>query len=209
MDDPDDDVGERARRTRFEATYRAHVRAIVAFAVRRTAQPADAADVVAETFLVAWRRLDDVPQGDTGRLWLYGVARGVMANQRRGIRRRARLGARLAGAVAAHLVVHDHAEVTGTVAVVREALATLPAADREVLQLVAWEGLTAAQIGQLLGIPAATVRSRLHRARGRLRAAVRELATHGDHPPPAERQRRAGHERVDERALAWDTEGQP
>ena len=62
-------------RSRFEALYATEGRRVLAYALRRTAQPADAADVLAEVFLVAWRRLDDVPAGAEARLWLYGVAR--------------------------------------------------------------------------------------------------------------------------------------
>ena len=63
-----------AGRAQFEALYAAEGRRVLAYALRRTAQPADAADVLAEVFLVAWRRLDDVPAGAEARLWLYGVA---------------------------------------------------------------------------------------------------------------------------------------
>jgi RNA polymerase sigma-70 factor (ECF subfamily) len=185
----------RAMRDRFEALFAECGREVLAFAVRRTDQPADAADVVAETFLVAWRRLDVVPPGDEARLWLYGVARQVMANTRRGERRRARLGERLATAVGEH-VVADHAEVVGTVTAVRAALADLPTDDRELLQLTVWEGLTSAQAAVVLGIPAGTVRSRLHTLRGRLRTAI-------------EHNRPTGHEAVDERVLVRDREDRP
>lgn len=185
----------RATKVRFEALFAEHGREVLAFAVRRTDQPADAADVVAETFLVAWRRLDVVPPGDEARLWLYGVARQVMLNTRRSQRRRTRLGERLAAAVGEH-VVADHAEVVGTVTAVRAALASLPVTDRELLQLTVWEGLTSAEVAVVLGIPAGTVRSRLHAARRRLRAAV-------------EHNRPTGHEAGDERVLVRDHEDHP
>ena len=66
---------------------------------RRTSGAHDAGDVLADTMLVAWRRLDEVPGGDTTRLWLYGVARKVLANRRRGDGRRDRLVERLAAQV--------------------------------------------------------------------------------------------------------------
>jgi RNA polymerase sigma-70 factor (ECF subfamily) len=159
-----------ARRARFEELYGAHVRPLLGFALRRTGQPADAADVVADTFLVAWRRLDDVPDRDA-RLWLYGVAHRVLANHGRGRRRRDRLGGRLAAVVAEH-VVADPAEAVGVEAVVREAMDRLPADDQDVLRLAAWEGLGGAEIAVVLGVPAGTVRSRLRRARGRMRDAL-------------------------------------
>lgn len=181
---------ERDDRRRFEALYAAHGRRILAYAARRTAQPSDAADVVAEVFLVAWRRLDAVPPGDEAGLWLYGVARRVLANHRRSERRRDRLGARLAGALAEHLVP-DPAEAGGTVDQVRAALALLPEPDREVIQLTVWEGLAAPQVAVVLGIPPATVRTRLHRARRRLRGLL--AGTDGDDLPAGGRTARGEH----------------
>jgi RNA polymerase sigma-70 factor, ECF subfamily len=83
------------RRHRFEAIYAAGFGPILGYVLRRTDNGEDAADVVAETFLTAWRRLDDVPPGDRAMLWLYGVARRVLANHRRGERRRSDLSDRL------------------------------------------------------------------------------------------------------------------
>src|SRR5256714_3503213 len=79
---------------RFRSLYEANYHLILGYALRR-ADAADAADVVAETFTTAWRRLRDVPDGEEARLWLYGVARRVLANQRRAERRRLRLAGRL------------------------------------------------------------------------------------------------------------------
>src|SRR5262249_27147731 len=81
--------------TRLTRLYADHGRDVLAYALRRSASPEDAADAVAETFLVAWRRLADLPVGDEAPLWLYGVARRVLANQRRGERRRVRLAEQL------------------------------------------------------------------------------------------------------------------
>ena len=80
---------------RFGRLYGEHGRALLAYALRRTSDAQDAADLVADVFLVAWRRLDDVPPGEGGRLWLYGVARHALANQQRSERRRVRLAERL------------------------------------------------------------------------------------------------------------------
>lgn len=84
-----------ARQVRFEAVYAANHMAILGYALRRTASPDDAADILAETFLTAWRRLDELPSGDEARLWLYGVARRILANFYRGERRRSALADRL------------------------------------------------------------------------------------------------------------------
>src|SRR3954462_10268396 len=84
-----------AAQGRFAALYSQHARDVLAYAVRRTPSAEDAADVVAETFLVAWRRGAQVPDGEAARLWLYGVARRTLADQRRGEQRRTRLAARM------------------------------------------------------------------------------------------------------------------
>ena len=149
---------------------------LLAYALRRVAQPADAADVVAETFVVAWRRLDDVPAGAAARLWLFGVARRVLANQRRGQVRRLALADHLRAHLSAGAVDpwDDVVDATG----VGAALASLSDDDRELLQLTSWEGLTPGEVATVLGIPPPTARTRLHRARNRLRNAL-EGAGHG------------------------------
>lgn len=161
---------------RFRSLYAEHFRALLGFALRRATCPEDAADVVADTFLVAWRRLDRVPDGDEARLWLYGVCRRVLANADRSAVRRTRLGARLRTELAERAVPDPAEDVALTVSV-REALARLRPADRELLQLAGWEGLEARELAVVLRIPARTARTRLSRARARLRA---ELS--GDDP---------------------------
>ncbi len=153
---------------RFRALFDSEARAVLGYALRRVGQPDDAADVVAETFAVAWRRIGDVPAGDA-RPWLLGVARRVLANQRRGTRRRAALDERLRGELRAVMPAPQPDDVADSV---RRAIATLPEQDREVLLLAGWEGLTPAEIARVCEVPDATARTRLHRARGRLRAAL-------------------------------------
>ncbi len=152
---------------RFRAIFTANARPLLAYALRRTTSPADAADVVAESMLVAWRRIDDVPAGDETRLWLYGVARRVIANGRRGEQRRERLAERLAQFV--ECAVADAIEPVVTNDAIHQALASLQASDAEIIRLVAWEGLSPAEVAIVLDMPAATVRTRLHRARLKLR----------------------------------------
>src|ERR1700710_246598 len=89
-------LGRELSQIRFGRLYRDQGRAILAYALRRVEDPEDAGDVVAKTFLVAWRRLDEVPADARARLWLFGVARRVIANRHRAERRRTRLGERLA-----------------------------------------------------------------------------------------------------------------
>jgi RNA polymerase sigma factor (sigma-70 family) len=159
----------------FRDLYATHGRAILAYAVRRVRDPQDAADVVAETFLVAWRRLTDVPVGDEARLWLYGVARRILANQARSERRRERLAERLRQELPA-AVAAVSAPTAGAESAVLTALAELDQADREILLLAGWERLDAAGIAAVLGITGVAARARLHRARRRLRARLAEDA---------------------------------
>lgn len=151
---------------RISDLYRDHARDILGYALRRTRNPEDAADVVAETFLIAWRRLAEVPPGGEARLWLYGTARHVLANQDRGTRRRDRLTERLRDDLRQQLPVQRGQEGSALL----EALARLGEADRELLMLIGWEELTPGKAARALGISPLAARTRLHRARRRLRA---------------------------------------
>jgi RNA polymerase sigma-70 factor (ECF subfamily) len=157
------------RRRRFEDIYTANCTPILGYALRRTGSGEDAADIVAETFLTAWRRLDDVPPGDEARLWLYGVARRMLANYHRGERRKTELAERLSRDLA---LVHTDPEYTGRLALVAAAFRGLPESDRELLALVGWEGLDHGEIAVVLGCSRNAVRVRLHRARARFAKAV-------------------------------------
>lgn len=181
--------------SRFDALYDAHFRDLVGFALRRVQRPEDAADIVAETFLVAWRRRADVPPGHEARLWLFGVCRRVLANHERGGVRRARLGSRLRATLVDHRTPDPAAGVTDAL-LVHDALSRLSPADRELLQLVAWEGLEPREAATVLGLPARTVRTRLSRARARLRDELdgERAELFGDDPA------RSGHESDDEEA---------
>ena len=165
----------RGRRVRFEAVYAANYESILAYARRRTHSCDDAADVVAETFLTAWRRLDQVPDNAGARLWLYGVARNILANHRRGQRRYLRLGARLrTEAVTAESIADAAAD--DRAGMIAAAFNRLRPNDQEILALVAVDGLTPNEIAQVLQCGATTVRVRLHRARTRF---ARELKSDG------------------------------
>jgi RNA polymerase sigma factor (sigma-70 family) len=160
----------------FRALYAEHGRAILAYAVRRVRDPQDAADAVADTFLVAWRRLDDIPHGAEGRLWLYGVARRMLANQARSDRRRERLAERLRHELPA-AVAAVAPPVTGAESALLDALRELDDGDREILLLAGWELLRTAEIATVLGISGVAARARLHRARRRLRARLNHVPT--------------------------------
>jgi len=168
-------AGAEERQARFEAVYAAYHTPVLGYALRRTASPDDAADVIAETFLTAWRRLDEMPAGPQARLWLYGVARRVLANHHRGERRRSALAERLRGELAAAYLAPEYSGELGRIAT---AFGRLPERERELLALNAWEGLDYGQIAVVLGCSRNAVRVRLHRARGRFAA---ELAASRDH----------------------------
>jgi RNA polymerase sigma factor (sigma-70 family) len=173
------------RRDRFRLIYDANYASLLGYALRRGRTVEDAADIVAETFLVAWRRLDDIPAGEEARPWLYGVARRVLANQRRGERRRERLEVRLLleprGWASA-----PGAESAVDLDTVARAFAKLPEGDREILELVAWEGLAPRELAIVLGCPLVTARVRLHRARKRF-AQELSYAEERLRPPQARR----------------------
>ena len=154
---------------RFEQVYAVHRAAILGYALRRTGSADDAADVIAETFLTAWRRIDDMPTGEATRPWLYGVARRVLANQRRGEQRRTALGERLRSELAAEPCDREPPRGLEGVAAAFRGLAD---SDREILTLAGWEGLDPGQIAIVLGCSRNAARIRLHRARRRFAGAL-------------------------------------
>lgn len=158
----------------FEALYTDMFPHLLGYALRRCDGPEDAADLVAETFAITWRRMDSVPTGADARLWLYGVARNVLANQRRGTLRRRGLSVALAAEVADFY--EPSAEDSAELGTINKIFRELPESDRELLSLVAWEGLDAGQLATVLGCSRNAVRIRLHRARRRL---ARSLAAAG------------------------------
>ncbi len=174
-------------RERFEHVYRAHARPVLGYALRRTDDAQDAADVVAETFLVALRRLEDVPAEPLTGPWLYGVARRVIANQRRGRRRRSHLGDRLRDQLVA-AGVPDPAETAIARADLERLLSGLSSTEREVLELSAWEGLEPREIAEVLGISEGATRVRLSRARSAARNA-QQAAGHLRSNPSTEESR--------------------
>ena len=159
-----------SKRERYELLYRELYGPIAGYVLRRVGDPEDAAEAISETFLTLWRRLDTCPSDGQVRPWLFGVARKVLANQRRGEHRRSALAERL-------VAEHDPARFAPVFAPapddrVARAFATLGESDREVLALLAWEGLTREELSVALGASRAVVRLRLHRARRRFEAAL-------------------------------------
>lgn len=160
------------RRDALRRLYERHQATVLAYLLRR-AQPEEAEDLVAETFLVAWRRLDDLPAHEAG--WLCGIARNLLLNERRARRRRDDL-VRRAGSLA-----HPSPETPEEIVLARdpdvaEALARLSASDREALTLAVWDGLSGAEAAAALGCTRAVYNVRLLRARRRFGKLVRALS---------------------------------
>jgi RNA polymerase sigma-70 factor, ECF subfamily len=147
---------------RLAALWNAHHAEVLAYAQRR-ATPDVAADVATAAFSVLWRRIDEPP--DDPLPWLYGVARRELSNQRRSARRRQALLARLSLRHALPPGPTDPADHAVEGAAARAALARLRPDDREVLMLVAWEGLSPERAAAALGVSTPAFAVRLHRAR--------------------------------------------
>lgn len=160
---------------RVETVLRENAADLLAYLERRVEPREDAADLLAETMIVAWRRVADIPADDEdARRWLFGVARATLLNADRGTRRRMRLVNRL------------RAQITGGAsppadegAEVRDAIARLEPDLAELVRLVHWDGFTLADAAGVVGIPASTARGRYQRAKEQLRAALGAEATAG------------------------------
>jgi RNA polymerase sigma-70 factor (ECF subfamily) len=159
-----------ARADTFHLVYHTHYGAIAAY-VRRRVHTSEAEDVIAETFLVAWRRLEDIPAGEMALAWLYGVARRVISDRQRSIRRRERLLARLLSFGQKVEELDESASMVEHSAV-QSALAQLRPADQELLRLAEWEELTTAELAGVLRCSKNAVAIRLHRAHRRFAHAL-------------------------------------
>lgn len=152
----------------FEALYRDCYQAIFAYVARRIEGDTEAvADLTAEVFVVALRRRDAIPPPPEDRLWLYGVARRMVLDHQRRHRRQVRMRSQLRAQAA--LSEGDTGQGELTRLRVRQAIQQLKPAHREVVQLVAWDGLSHAEAGHVLGCSANAVALRLHQAKARLR----------------------------------------
>jgi RNA polymerase sigma factor (sigma-70 family) len=150
---------------RFDPLFQDHYQAVSRYCVRRVGT-SDAEDATADVFAVAWRRLDDMPEGEPTRAWLFGVAYRVIGNQYRTRQRRHRLATRLQAQGAGRIPDETDPEIE----ILYQAFDSLSDGDQELLSLSSWEGLTRSEIAQVLGIKENAVDQRLHRARSRLRA---------------------------------------
>jgi RNA polymerase sigma-70 factor (ECF subfamily) len=150
-------------RLAFEKLFRDTRTDLLAYILRRSPTAEDAADVLAETYLVAWRKLDAIPKGDGARLWLFGVARNPLLKGAAGLGARRSLTERLAAEVRAGQAPRPVDDERS--AALGAALASLSERDREIILLTAWEDLSPKQIAVVLDKPVNVVRVRLHRAR--------------------------------------------
>lgn len=167
---------------RFDELYAQHFREVLAYCLRR-GQVDDAYDAANEVFAIAWRRIADVPRGDSARPWLFVVAKRVLYRRRRGSRRFHRLVERMgslkqSGGLDPATVVVQRAEYDAVV----EAASHLSTQDREVLNLAAWEGLPHREIAEVLGCSIDAVDQRLHRAKQRLAKQYAALGFDRDRP---------------------------
>jgi RNA polymerase sigma factor (sigma-70 family) len=151
--------------SRFRRLYNDSYAALFAYALRRCREASDAHDVVADTFLVLWRRLADAPPDSELQLWLYGIARRVLSNRQRTIVRSDRLIARLGQITREETDTEALIEQRAAATAVMRSLARLREDEREILLLSSWERLSTAEIAAVLDCSANAAAIRLHRAR--------------------------------------------
>jgi RNA polymerase sigma factor (sigma-70 family) len=170
--------------SRFTTLFRHHYDEVLGYCVRRT-EYADAQDCASEVFVVAWRRIDEL-NWDTARPWLYGIARGVLANRKRSSDRRIRLTKKVSG------LAQGTAEDPDVVvlraerdAEVMDALSKLKDSDREILMLSTWEELTAPEIAVTLSISTSAAEQRLHRAKQRFARHLKDIPQDAQFTPRA------------------------
>lgn len=157
------------RDNHLEALIRANASDLLAYLERRVDPRADAADVLSETFIVAWKKVSRAPTDELGgRMWLFTIARNMLLNARRTTRRRLAAVDRLRQELEQSTAAPDDFDAV----TVRDAVKLLPADLRELVELVHWEGFSLVQAAQVIGISASTARSRYASAKGRLRTAL-------------------------------------
>jgi RNA polymerase sigma-70 factor (ECF subfamily) len=167
----------------FEALYRGSYKEIFAYVLRHAgADTGAAADLVAEVFVVALRKQHAIPSPPEDRLWLYGVARRVVLDHQQRRKRLLRLHSRLQETAISEASPNDDLSRVR----VREAIESLRPADREVLKLVAWDGLSHTEAAQILGCTPNAVALRLHKARSRLRRMLSPPAAPDNTPGPSQ-----------------------
>lgn len=161
-----------SHRDRFERIFRDEYGAVLRYAAMR-ADLDLAKDAAAQTFLVAWRRRDELP--DAPRAWLLGVTRRTLADLKRSRRRQAEVRSRLSAVGAVESASPYHLNLESDQGVVRVALSQLRDGDAEILRLVYWDELSCGQAAEVLGCSTPAAKVRLFRARGALRQTLEQL----------------------------------
>ena len=177
MSDAEDPPPSPSEEERFERCFCAGYASVLAFAIRRLPEWGAAEDAAAETFAVAWRRRELIPEEPLP--WLYAIALRVIANQRRSSERRHRLTDRLAHEAGAGTSPPEPLEAIARRDAFAHAFRHLDEDEREVLRLIAWDGLDTRDAARVLGCSTGAFRVRLHRARRKL---AKQLAAAGHSP---------------------------
>ena len=170
----------------MKEAFEANAIDLLAYLERRVDPRSAAADVLADAMVVAWRRVENLPPNpERARMWLFVIARNTLANHRRSLGRYRVAVDRLRG-----IIIDDIAAATSEIEMadvrmsVRDALATLPAADAELVRLVNWEQFTLVQVADLEGIAPSTVRSRYAKALQKLASHLEPASAHKDQSGP-------------------------
>lgn len=170
---------------RFVELYESYFRLVYGYCLRRTA-PDRVDDAVADIFLVAWRRIGEVPQGDAALPWLYGVAYKVLSTQWRAISRRSKLESKLTAlGVVPVSSIEDYVVVGDEYRLLLDALSRLRLRDQEVIRLSAWEQLTHAEIAAIFDISPDAAKQRLYEARRKLQRELERVENRKAKPPAA------------------------
>ena len=155
------------RRERFRVLYNDLYDDLWRYVQRRCINTEEARDTLSEVFLVAWRRLEDVPVGKEARLWLFGVARNLVKTNWRKRKRSSDLVDRIGNEISIKSSTHEELDNSGVLKIIK-ALQFLSENDQEILRLVAWEDLSHKEISVVLGCSENAVAIRIRRARVRL-----------------------------------------
>jgi RNA polymerase sigma-70 factor (ECF subfamily) len=181
-------AGTDDRQGAFRRLYDATYPRLAAYA-RRRLPVGEADDALAEVYLVAWRRFEDIPSGDEALLWLYGVARRVISQDRRSERRRGRLQAKLTAVESPGAASATDTEQADERMAIQSALALLREHDRELLRLSQWEDLNHEELARVFHCTTNAIAIRLHRAHRRFSQALREIESDAGEPLSGESSR--------------------
>ena len=155
------------RRERFRILYNDLYDDLWRYIQRRSINTEEARDTLSEVFLVAWRRLEDIPAGNEARLWLFGVARNLVKTSWRKRKRSGDLLVRIGSEMSTRVTTDEELDNSGVLKIVK-ALQFLSESDQEILRLLAWENLSHKEISVVLGCSENAVAIRIRRARVRL-----------------------------------------